>query len=133
MSAFTIPVRVYIEDTDAGGIVFYVNYLKFFERARTELFRSLGYNKPAFIEKGKLLVVSSANISYKKPAYLDDELTVSAQVIKRKNTYLVFQQEINKESELLCESEIKIACVDAQTMRPAVIPKDILSAIDSSM
>ena len=81
-SEFSFPVRVYIEDTDAGGIVYYVNYLKYMERARTELLRINGIAKPAILEEGVLLVVVSAHIEYKRPAKLDDKLRVTAHILK---------------------------------------------------
>ena len=75
---FSLPLRVYIEDTDAGGIVYYVNYLKYFERARTEFMRELGYGKPAFPLEGLMFVVSEAQIKYRSPAHLDDQLVATA-------------------------------------------------------
>lgn len=125
---FTTPVRVYIEDTDAGGIVYYVNYLKFMERARTELFRSLGFKRPALITDGLLLVVASSNVVYKKPARLDDLLHVSARVQKLARTYVEIDQRIVRDGECLCEGEIKIACVSKELMRPAAFPRDVHQA-----
>ena len=80
MSVFSFPVRVYIEDTDAGGIVYYVNYLKYMERSRTEFLRSLGYDKPAILEGGLLLVVHTAQVNYRRSARLDDQLQVTTQL-----------------------------------------------------
>lgn len=122
---FIFPVRVYIEDTDAGGIVFYVNYLKFMERARTELFRKLGFEKPALIADGLLLVVASSNISYKKPAQLDDELLISARVIKLARSYLELEQKVYRQGELLCEGQIKVACVTKERMKPSAMPENV--------
>ena len=125
MTEFFTPVRVYIEDTDAGGIVYYVNYLKYMERARTELMRSLGYHKPAFLDGGLLLVVHSANTRYVLAAKLDDALQVSAEISKLARTYVVFRQCVYRGDALLCESEIKVACVRQSDMRPAALPADV--------
>ncbi len=125
---FQLPVRVYIEDTDAGGIVYYVNYLKFFERARTEWLRSLGFGKGAMLEDGLLLVVKSAQVDYSRPARLDNELLVGVEVLKLARTYIVFRQNIKCGDELLCRSEIKIACVN-EDMKPSPIPMPVRQAV----
>ncbi len=122
MQLFSIPLRVYIEDTDAGGIVYYVNYLKYMERSRTEFLRSLGYDKPAILDGGLLLVVHSAQVNYRRPARLDDQLHVTAQLHKLARTYIEFQQQVIRDGELLCEGIIRIACVDADTIKPSVLP-----------
>ncbi|WP_299982629.1 tol-pal system-associated acyl-CoA thioesterase [uncultured Pseudoteredinibacter sp.] len=128
---FSLPVRVYIEDTDAGGIVYYVNYLKFMERARTEFMRSNGFDKAAVGGDGQLMVVHSANINYRKPARLDDELKITAKVVQLRRSYLVFAQQVWRQSdnELLCEGEVKVACVDADTMKPKAMPRVIQEAL----
>lgn len=126
---FSIPIRVYIEDTDSGNIVYYVNYLKFMERARTEFMRFKGVDKPAILDGGFLTVVHSANIKYSKPAKLDDLLTATAEVSKLARSYLVFQQKIFRSEELLCEAEIKVACVKKDSMKPAALPAEILSLL----
>lgn len=122
---FSWPVRVYIEDTDAGGIVYYVNYLKFMERARTEALRSLGFGKQFIFEQDEMFVVHSMQVDYRQPARLDDELTVSADVIRRARTYLLFRQTVMRQDELLCAAEIKVACVARQNMKPTAIPRII--------
>lgn len=132
---FHFPVRVYIEDTDAGGIVYYVNYLKFMERGRTELMRSLGYDKPAILDEGKLLVVHSAQVSYRKPARLDEELTATASFGKLTRTSVIFRQRILRRGgsgaeEVLCEGDIKVACVKAESMKPTAIPIQMRDAIE---
>lgn len=131
---FQLPLRVYIEDTDAGGIVYYVNYLKFMERGRTELMRSLGYDKPAILDEGRLLVVHSAQVNYRKPARLDEQLIATAAFAKLTRTSVVFRQRIlrlseNGGEELLCEGDIKVACVTADGMRPTAIPEEMRAAI----
>lgn len=119
---FNISIRVYIEDTDAGGIVYYVNYLKFMERCRTEFLRTLGYHKPAILDDGLLLVVHSAQVDYHRPARLDDELQVTANIIKLARTYVEFKQQVFRKQELLCSGLIRIACVDASVMKPRALP-----------
>lgn len=133
---FRWPLRVYIEDTDAGGIVYYVNYLKFMERGRTELMRSLGYDKPALLPGGEMLVVHSAQLQYRKPARLDDALIATAVFGKRTPTSVVFQQRILRQlpggaEELLCEGEIRVACVRASDMRPVAMPAPVRATIDA--
>lgn len=129
--AFALPVRVYIEDTDAGGIVYYVNYLKFMERSRTEFLRSLGYDKPAILGEGLLLVVHSAQVIYRRPARLDDQLEVTTEVVKIARTYVEFQQNILRGNELMCEGLIRIACVSGETMKPNPIPVAMFERIKS--
>ena len=101
MSEFVLPVRVYIEDTDAGGIVYYVNYLKFMERARTELLRSYGYDKPAFWADNLMFVVHSVAVKYRKPAQLDDQLQVSAHIHKVGRTYFDVAQQVRRDGVVL--------------------------------
>jgi len=125
MHQFSIPLRVYIEDTDAGGIVYYVNYLKYMERSRTEFLRSLGYHKPAILDGGLLLVVHNAQINYRRSARLDDQLQVTAQIEKLARTYVEFKQHVLRGDELLCDGLIRIACVDANSMRPNAIPSNM--------
>lgn len=119
---FSIPIRVYIEDTDAGGIVYYVNYLKFMERCRTEFLRTLGYHKPAILDDGLLLVVHSAQVDYHRAARLDDELLVTSSIVKLARTYIEFKQQVFRNQELLCSGLVRIACVDAAVMKPRALP-----------
>lgn len=121
---YELPVRVYIEDTDAGGIVFYVNYLKYMERARTEFMRQLGYDKAAIVGDC-LFVVHSSTVNYRRPAVLDDELTVTACITKAGKANMVFSQKVFRNDELLCEGDIKVACVRGDTMRPAPFPPEM--------
>ncbi len=125
MISYTLPVRVYIEDTDAGGIVYYVNYLKYMERCRTELLRSLGYDKPAMLDGGLLLVVHSAQVNYRSPARLDEQLQVSAEVVKAARSYVDFRQTVSRGNQLLCEGLIRVACVAGDTMKPCAMPEAI--------
>jgi 4-hydroxybenzoyl-CoA thioesterase/acyl-CoA thioester hydrolase len=128
MNEFQMPVRVYVEDTDAGGIVYYVNYLKYMERARTEWFRDQGFEKPAMFRENLMFVVHSAAINYLRPAILDDALTVTAQVVEAKRTFFSMRQTVRRGDELICEAQVKIACVDRTTMRPSAIPMDVRQA-----
>ena len=125
LQEFLWPIRVYVEDTDAGGIVYYVNYLKFMERARTELLRSLGYGKAGANRESYQFVVHSVDIRYKQPAHLDDELAVTAQVTKCAGSSVCFSQAIWREDVLLSEAKIKIACVDGATLKPMPIPIEL--------
>jgi 4-hydroxybenzoyl-CoA thioesterase len=127
--SFSIPIRVYIEDTDAGGIVYYVNYLKFMERSRTEFLRSLGYHKVAILDGGLLLVVHAAEVNYRRSARLDDELQATTQITKLARTYVEFQQQVLRSGELLCEGLVRVACVDAETMRPCALPAEMHSKL----
>lgn len=125
---FRWPLRVYIEDTDAGGIVYYVNYLKFMERARTEFLRSLGYGREFIFTSDLMFVVHSINSEYVKPARLDDELFATVRVIAAGKTFLTMEQNIclQQDGELLCRGVVKIACVDRETVKPRRIPPEIV-------
>ena len=120
---FTWTVRVYYEDTDAGGIVFYANYLKFFERARTEWLRAAGVDQQALIEReGAGFVVKSANIDYHAPARLDDEVTLTLSIEKLGRASVQFVQEAWCDNILLASANVKVGCVDAVTLRPRPLP-----------
>jgi 4-hydroxybenzoyl-CoA thioesterase/acyl-CoA thioester hydrolase len=127
--SFAIPVRVYIEDTDAGQIVYYINYLKFMERARTEFMRSLGYGKTAIFSDDKMFVVHSANVQYLGAARLDDELAVTARPIKVARSNIVFEQTVLRGGELLCKGEIRIACVDRASNKPCAMPDEMYDQV----
>lgn len=126
---FSIPVRVYIEDTDAGEIVYYVNYLKYMERARTEMIRALGYDKPAMPEQGLLLVVHSAEIQYRRSAKLDDQLRVSSAISKLGRAAITFEQKIFRGDEIISEGVVKVACVNDASRKPCALPKTIYQAL----
>jgi acyl-CoA thioester hydrolase len=133
--SFTLPIRVYWEDTDAGGIVFYANYLKFMERARTEWLRSMGIAQGRLRdETGGIFVVSETRIKYHRPARLDDELRVTAELSQIGAASLtVAQRVLSIDAALLCEGTIRIGWVQASTLRPARIPPRIAGALDGSM
>jgi acyl-CoA thioester hydrolase len=127
---FRHAVRVYWEDTDAGGIVFYANYLKYFERARTEWLRSLGVQQQALHDAtGAIFVVSDARLRCVRPARLDDLLAVSAELVHAGRASLQLAQQAWRGTELLAEGDIRIGCVDATTLRPRRIPEPIIEAL----
>jgi acyl-CoA thioester hydrolase len=127
---FRLPLRVYWEDTDAGGIVFYANYLKFFERARTEWLRSLGVQQQALRdETGAMFVVSDTQVRFLRPARLDDLLQVSARLLGAGRASMQIAQQAWRGEELLAEGDIRIGCVDAATLRPRRIPESILHVL----
>jgi acyl-CoA thioester hydrolase len=133
--SFEFPVRVYWEDTDAGGIVFYANYLKFFERARTEWLRHLGLEQQQLKkDTGGMFVVSETQLKYHRPAQLDDLLQVSAQLQDKGRASLVIAQqawrlESDQSRTLLCEGTIRIGWVQAQVLKPERIPSSILELL----
>ena len=148
--AFEFPIRVYWEDTDAGGIVFYANYLKYFERARTEWLRALGIGQWALREQaGGMFVVADATLKYLRAARLDDELIVTASLQTSGRTALVVAQQAwlkplgtplaqaapaapdQTPSTLLCEGTVRIGWVDSQSMKPARIPNALLEKLNS--
>ena len=122
---FSTPIRVYIEDTDAGGIVYYVNYLKYLERARTEFMRTLGYGKAAFIADGLMFVVTDVRLSYRTPARLDDLLEVEARLSRLGAATLTFAQRVKRGEEILVEGEVTLATIGQDDGRPRRLPKDV--------
>lgn len=133
-SNFHWDIRVYYEDTDAGGIVFYANYLKFFERARTEWLRAVGVGQQILVEThGVIFVVKSTAVDYHAPAQLDDELKLTVVVRRLGRASVQFTQEAwrmnGAEPKLLATGEIKVGCVNAKTYRPSVIPDEVANKI----
>ena len=135
MSTFTWPARVYWEDTDGGAIVYYANYLRFLERARTEWLRARGYSQQALArDPGILFTVVSLQVDYRAPARLDDMLTISCEPKAEGMASLRFLQRIYRTEsgapgQLLVEANVRVACVDARTLRPRR-PPDFLVAAD---
>jgi len=124
-SVFTWTVRVYYEDTDAGGIVYYANYLKFFERARTEWLRSLDIHQQALLAgEGVAFVVRSAAVDYLASARLDDEIRLTLSIDKLGRASVQFVQQAWRGDVLLSSAAVKVGCVDAATMRPRPLPDD---------
>lgn len=128
MNELILPVRVYYEDTDAGGVVYYVNYLKFMERARTEMLRQVGLEQAKLARDNILFVVHSVSIRYLLPARLDDELLVRTQVVERGKATLFFSQQVVRsvDQTILCEGHVKVACVAADTFKPRALPAELM-------
>jgi len=125
-----MSVRVYIEDTDAGGVVFYANYLRYMERARTEALRQAGIDLVAWQrEHRRLFVVRSVRVDYRLPARLDDELTVHAHMIRIKRASLECEQPIYRGAERLVDACVTLACIDADRLTPVRLPGAIVAAL----
>lgn len=139
MTGFSWPARVYWEDTDGGGIVYYANYLKFLERARTEWLRALGYSQQALAqEQGIIFTVVSLALDYRRPARLDDELAVTCEPRADGAATVRFAQRIfrgphvppePRGEQLLVEADVRVACVDARTLRPRRLPPFLANAM----
>ena len=133
MSQFEWPVRVYYEDTDNGGVVYYANYLRFMERARTEYLRSLGFEQDQLIRENDILfAVRSMKIDYHAPASFNDRLSVSVDILKRSRASLTFAQIVTRadgSGAELCSAEVNVACLAASTFRPQALPDFILKEI----
>jgi len=130
---FVWPIRVYYEDTDSGGVVYYANYLKFLERARTEWLRGLGFGQLELAARDRVVfVVRSVAIEYIKPSLFDDNLQVTVELVKVGASQMVVAQRVMREGEELVTAEVKVACVDAQTFKPVRIPKAISKKIGTT-
>ncbi len=127
---FEWPLRVYYEDTDSGGVVYYANYLKFMERARTEYLRHLGFQQDQLIEQqNTIFAVRSIQLDYISPARFNDELVATAKIIEMKKASMLFEQRVYRKQQAeqtLCQGTIRIACLKADTFKPVAIPKAIL-------
>jgi len=120
---FRWTIRVYYEDTDAAGIVYYANYLKYFERCRTEWLRSLGFEQRHLATRDRLqFVVAELSVQYHRPARLDDSLDIDASIVERARSYVVFRQQAKRGAELLASARVKVACVDSERLVPARLP-----------
>ena len=123
MAPFAITVRVYYEDTDAGGVVYYANYLKYMERARTEWLRALGFDQSALArDDGVVFAVRAASLEFLKPARFDDALEVSVGVAELGRASIQFAQSITRAATVLCEGTVRVACLDAVKFAPRPIP-----------
>lgn len=129
MAQFHWPIRVYYEDTDAGGIVYYANYLKFFERARTEWLRSLGIEQDTLLAQGVGFVVRHVVMDNMAAARFNQELLVVSQISTLKAASVVFEQQIYHNEKCLVSVQVKVACVQLDTMKPVAIPADILGEL----
>jgi acyl-CoA thioester hydrolase len=133
MNSFTWPIRVYYEDTDSGGVVYYANYLKFLERARTEWLRSLGFEQDSLAREANILfIVHSLTLTFSRPARFNDMLEVLCRIDSIKGASLIFEQKIlraGKPAEILCSGRTKVACVHADSLKPRPIPRMITMEI----
>ena len=129
---FALPVRVYYEDTDASGVVYYANYLKFMERARTEWLAALGFPLAVFErEHGVVFVVHRCEIDFRQPARLNDALAVTVEVEQRGASRLVARQEVRRDETVLASALITLACVDAARWRPVRIPVPLANRMET--
>lgn len=123
---FTMPIRVYFQDTDAGGVVYHANYLNFMERARAEWLREFGYSNAGLMQElGVVFVVRSMKIDYLKPALLDDALQVTVKIHELGRSRVTLQQTLLRGEEKLCEAEVHLVCVNAETFRPLSVPETL--------
>ena len=132
MSVFSWAARVYWEDTDGGGIVYYANYLRFLERARTEWLRSLGHSQQALSQSpGILFAVAGLSIEYRRPARLDDELLITCEPRAERAAAMRFAQRIERTAgaQLLVEADVRVVCLDARTLRPKRLPEFLTEAL----
>jgi tol-pal system-associated acyl-CoA thioesterase len=130
---FSLALRVYIEDTDAGGIVYYVNYLKYIERARTEFMRSLGMDRAAIFNGDTMFVVSDLSVNYHRPALLDDELHATAVLIAVGGASLKLRQCVRRGAELIADATVTLACVSPDSLAPRRIPKAMLATLRAAL
>ena len=129
---FSWPLRVYIEDTDAGGIVYYVNYLKYMERARTEFMRVQGFGKDFVFNLNVMFVVRDVQIEYQLPARLDDELQATARVVEVGAANIVFEQAVLRGAESLAQAQVNIVSVRRDNTRPTRVPAAIRSVLSAT-
>ncbi len=132
MTRFDFPVRVYYEDTDAGGVVYFANYLRFMERARTEWLRRLGFDQSELRERqGVLFVVRGVEATYQRPARLDDALTVQSRLAALSRAALRFEQSIVRDGETLVSGSSEVICVGASSLRPTRMPEPLMQVLRS--
>jgi len=137
-SAFSWPVRVYYEDTDAGGVVFYANYLRYLERARTEWLRSFGFEQDYLREEQKVVfAVREVNIKYLKPARFNEQLSVNVENLQLKQASMAMQQKITRQNEdkieLIVNSTVNVVCLHSESFSPCPIPKPMYKVLKSCM
>lgn len=128
-----LQVRIYYEDTDSGGVVYYANYLKFIERGRSEFLRELGFEQDQLItQKNIIFAVKSIQADYLSPARFNDLLSVTTEIVKTRHASLIFSQKIKdlKQNKVLFEAQITVACLNAQSFKPSAIPSNILEKIN---
>ena len=133
LQPFLWPIRVYYEDTDAGGVVFYANYLGFMERARTEWLRALGFEQPEMAARdGVLFVVRAVNIDYLKPSRFNDSLQVTVEVVNVGGSRIRFLQRVLRGNEEIARAEVEVVCVSTDTLRPARMPDAMRMIMEKS-
>ena len=128
-----LPIRIYYENTDAGGVVYHAQYLNFFERARTEFLRSLSFSQESLLRDKIAFVVKKIEIDYKIPARLDDLLNVETNIIDIKKASILFQQKLLKDNLCLSEAKVLVACVDLNRMKPIAVPQEIYQAMQQAV
>ena len=127
---FSIPIRVYYEDTDTGGVVYHSNYLNFMERARTEWLRALGFEQDELLrEYGVIFAVSAVSVAFRKPARFNELLAVTVALDRRGAASLTLKQEVRRGDELLASGEVRVACLDAQRFAPVAIPARVADSV----
>jgi tol-pal system-associated acyl-CoA thioesterase len=127
---FSMSLRIYNEYTDSMGIVYYVNYLKFMERARTEFMRALGFGRNYILNDELMFVARNVSISYSRPARLDDELQATASIKYVHGATIIFRQRVLRDGEVLVEGDLTMACVGREGVRPRRIPAEILTKLE---
>ena len=130
---FSFPIRIYIEDTDPGGIVYYVNYLKFMERSRTEFMRSLGFDRSATFTNNSMFVVRDLAVRYLSPAFLDDEIRVTASVTNVKGASIGMRQNIFRDEKELVDASLSLVWVDRENLMPCRLSKEMRLALRSDI
>ena len=129
---FSLPVRIYFEDTDSGGVVYHSNYLKFLERARTEWLRSLGIDQRYLKNTEHIMfVVYRINIQYKLPARFNDDLIVKSELVDIGSSKVIFKQMIYRDDEMLIDATVDVACIDSEKFKPVPMPKTIKHSMES--
>jgi len=132
MNSFSLPLRVYYEDTDTAGVVYYAGYLRFLERGRTEWLRALGVEQFQLVQDtGLAFAVRSLNIEYLKPGRLDDLLTVITELKSMGRAQVMFAQRVEREGELLVEATVRVVCVNTKTMKASPVPKEIRNLMEA--
>lgn len=132
-TVFSLPIRVYYEDTDSGGVVYHSNYLNFMERARTEWLRSLGFEQDELLRRdGVLFAVSAVSIRFQQPARFNDLLEVTVALDRQGGASLILVQEVRHGSEVLASAEVRIACIDKQRFVPVAIPERVVDKLEAT-
>jgi len=132
IKTFSLPVSIYFEDTDSGGMVYHANYLKFMERARTEWLRSLGINQHHLKYREHIMfVVHRIDIEYKLPAHFNDALVVKSELLEIGSSKIEFRQMIYRDEEMLIDAHVDIACIDSEKFKPVRIPSTVKQTMES--